>query len=254
MRIIDAHMHLGTNPKTKQYRVEDLVRDLAAAGACGAVCFAFPEDMYRTVDDAETRRQMNGYVRDAANTPGLTVYPFYFVAMDCQLPDDLDMYAGIKWHRHCDEPRYDYDSGSCREALLEIERRRLPMTLEEELANTQHIAESYPGIPLIIPHMGILNGGPEQMDVFFDRPDIYFDTGPAGGENTILRFLDRIGPERLVMGSDYSGCPLPFTHTPELERRKIESLGLSANEQQLILGGNIERILHNTSKPAKPAA
>ncbi len=248
MRVIDAHLHLGINPGTKQYTVEDLQRELADANADGAVCFAFPEDMYRSVDDPGIRARMNEYVRDANSLAGkFTVYPFYFAAMDYVLPDDLDAYVGIKWHRHPDEPRYNYDDSDCRKALQEIERRHLPMTLEEELEYTKHISDTYPGIPLIIPHEGRLNGGPDKMDVFFDRPDIYFDTGPAGAEQIILQFVEKIGAERLVMGSDYSGCALPFTNTPRTERTKIEGLGLSESEQSLILGENIERLLHHNS-------
>ena len=244
MRMIDAHLHLGNNPNTKQYDLADLRRDLVEAQAAGAVCFAFPEDMYRSVDDAEVRKRANAYVRDAdASLEGFVVYPFYFVAMDYYLPGDLDRYVGIKWHRHPDEPRYDYDDARCKEALREIERRRLPTTLEEEFECTRHIAEEYPGIPLIIPHMGRLNGGPDLMDAFFDRPDVYFDTGPAGGEDAIRRFLDEIGPERLILGSDYSGCRLPYTQRPKLEREKLEAMGLSDHEKRLIFAENIERLL-----------
>ena len=250
MRIIDAHLHLGINPNTKQYTVDDLSRELVDAGASGAVCFAFPEDMYRSVDDAEIRRRMNEYVRDADGLArDLTIYPFYFMAMDYLLPADLDAYVGIKWHRHSDEPRYNYDDPACKEALREIERRALPMTLEEEFHCTEHVAQTYPGIPLIIPHLGRLNGGPDRMDRFFDRQNIYFDTGPAGAEETILRFVEQIGPKRLVMGSDYSGCVPPFTHTPKLERAKIEGLGLSESEERLILGENIERLLAANGSP-----
>lgn len=120
------------------------------------------------------------------------------------------------------------------------------MTLEEEFDCTLHIAETYPGIPLIIPHLGRLNGGPDKMDVFFDRPNIFFDTGPAGGEDELLRFLEHIGPKRLIMGSDYSGCSPPFTNTTKLEREKIESLGLDEDVMRMILGANIERLLSAT--------
>ena len=244
MRVIDAHLHLGNNPGTKQYDLSELARDLGEAGAEGAVCFAFPEDMYRTVDDPEVRRRANEYVRDANdNLDGFTVYPFYFVGMDYFLPDDLDRYRGIKWHRHADEPRYDYEDPKCKAALREIERRHLPTTLEEEFECTCHIAKIYPGIPLIIPHMGDLNGGSERMDVFFDRRDVYFDTGPAGREEAIRRFLDAIGPERLLLGSDYSGCVPPWTHPTRREREKLEGLGLSEEEKRLIFAENIERLL-----------
>jgi predicted TIM-barrel fold metal-dependent hydrolase len=53
----------------------------------------------------------------------------------------------------------------------------------------------------------------------------------------IEKFIETIGPERVLFGSD-----IPFgTMKGELE--KILSLKISIKEKELLLGGNLERLI-----------
>ena len=240
MGIIDAHIHLGPNPQTKRYAVDECLRDLREAGADAAVVFAFPEDMYRLVDDPAARREANAYVLQAARAHPELI-PFHFVWNDFVIPANLDQYAGIKWHRHADEPRYDYQSTACAAALEATNALRLPVTLEEEFAETAAFIERNPELPVVIPHMGMLNGGYRRMEAFVERPNVHFDTAVAE-LHAIEWVLERVGPERVIFGSDVSGTAQPFFNFPRVELAKLEQLGLGVEERRLVLGANILRL------------
>ena len=62
MRIIDGHIHVGSNRLTKYYTLDEVWKELHTAEADGACIFAFPEDMYRSVNIAEARVKANKYV------------------------------------------------------------------------------------------------------------------------------------------------------------------------------------------------
>ncbi len=162
MRIIDEHIHVGNNRQTKYYTLREMRRDLGEAGADGACIFAFPEDMYRTVDSRESRIRANDYVLKASKA-SRNVYPFYFVWNDYLIPKNLDEYRGVKWHRHPDEPRYNYDDPRCFQILARIGELRLPVLLEEEFENTVLFVKRNPELKVIIPHVGRMNGGTERM-------------------------------------------------------------------------------------------
>jgi len=240
MRIIDAHVHLGDQPH-KAYTLDTLQADLREAGATGAVVFAFPEDMYRIVDSPESRTAANDHVLHAARgDPNL--YPFYFVWNDYLLPDTFDEFVGVKWHRHADEPRYDYDAPGCHAILERIRARKMPVTFEEEFDETVRFVERNPGLPVIIPHCGALNGGTDRMSVFFDTPDVYFDTAVAPLD--ALRWIvQNVPAERIIFGSDVSGTSMPFFNFPAVELAKVRQLGLGDREIALILAGNIDRLI-----------
>ena len=53
----------------------------------------------------------------------------------------------------------------------------------------------------------------------------------------IRRAVATIGAERVLFGSDGPGC------VPALEIEKVRLVGLSPEDEALVLGGNIKRIL-----------
>ena len=239
MRPIDAHVHLGN--LTKVYDLARLRRDLDEADCEGAVAFAFPEDMYRRADSREHRERANRYVLDCSKEDG-TLAPFYFLWNDFVLPEGLEEYRGIKWHRHADEPRYDYSVPDCERAIGAVRELMLPVVVEEEFEHTRELVERLAPSPVIIPHMGGLNGGTEKMDVFFDDPRVAFDTAVAPVEN-VRWVLEHVGPRRVVFGSDVSGTAEPFFNFPRVELAKLRKLGLSGTDMQLVCRTNIRRLL-----------
>jgi len=241
MRIIDSHVHVGRNRHTKYYGEDELWRDLKGADAQGAVIFAFPEDIYRISDSPESRLRANECVLGVADKhDGL--FPFYFVWNDFLVPEELGRYRGIKWHRHHDEPRYDYGDPRCTRFLEAIKGLGMPVLLEEGFEETEGFIEANPDLRVIIPHIGALNGGHDRMATFYDKGNVYFDTSvaPIGA---IEACLEAVGPERIIFGSDVSGTSTPFYNFPKVELDKIRSLGLAEGDLELVLSGNIERIL-----------
>ncbi len=242
MKIIDDHIHCGNNRRTKVFTLEDISENLRSAGADSAVIFAFPEDIYRIENSREWRIRANEYVLEVSKKAEETLFPFYFVWNDFLIPDNIDDYAGIKWHRHWDEPKYNYDAPECKKFLKIIYDLNLPVVLEEEYEYTLRFINENPDINVIIPHMGHLNGGYERMDIFFDKPNVYFDTGTASPE-AIKRVLYNVGSERVIFGSDVSGTSLPFYNYTKVELEKILKLGLDEHSLALILSENIERLI-----------
>lgn len=241
VRIIDSHVHVGCDEKTKYYSEEELWRDLKEAGAQGAVIFAFPEDIYRIVDSVESRLRANEYVLNVAEkSPDL--YPFYFVWNDYLIPENLDRYLGVKWHRHHNEPMYDYDDPKCKKFLKNIKKLEMPVLLEEEFKETKRFIDENPETIVIIPHMGALNGGYDRMQAFYEKKNVYFDTSTASIE-AIKKCLEAVGRERVIFGSDVSGTLEPFYNFPKVEIEKIRKLDLKKEDLELMLSGNIERII-----------
>lgn len=242
MRIIDAHIHCGENRLTKVFTLDDIYDDLEKAGAQGAVIFAFPEDIYRIENSAESRIKANQYILEVSKRAKYDLYPFYFVWNDFIIPDNIGDYAGIKWHRHWDEPRYDYNDPKCKKVLSVIKDLQLPVVLEEEYEFTVWFVKNNPEINIIIPHMGFFNGGYDKMVRFFEHPNVYFDTGVATLES-IKNVLNNVGPQRIIFGSDVSGTRLPFFNYTKVELDKVMKLELDEGSMSLILSGNIERLL-----------
>jgi predicted TIM-barrel fold metal-dependent hydrolase len=241
MKIIDAHVHIGNNPSTKYYTLKEIRRDLREAHAHGACLFAFPEDMYRMIDSATSRLAANEYVLKVSQISN-DYHPFYFVWNDYLIPENLNMFHGIKWHRHSDEPPYDYTLPKCKEILELITDLKLPVILEEEFEDTRRFIEKNSEINVIIPHMGQANGGYEKMVIFFENSNVYFDTAVAPLE-AIQYILDHVGPERVIFASDVSGTKLPFFNFPKVELQKLAKLNLDQDSYRLILAANIEKIL-----------
>ena len=241
MRIIDNHVHCGNNVY-KSFTPIEIKQNLDEAGAHGAVIFAFPEDMYRIEDSPEWRVKANDYVLKVSGSMEKTIYPFYFVWNDYIVPDNLDHYAGIKWHRHWDEPKYDYDDPGCHEMLKAIKALDLPVLIEEEYGNTVRFVRENPELKIIIPHMGGINGGCDKMDVFFGNPNVYFDTAVAK-LGDIKRILDSVGAERVIFGSDVSGTSEPFFNFTRVELAKVRQLELDEESMARILSRNMESLI-----------
>ncbi|UCH02024.1 MAG: amidohydrolase family protein [Candidatus Bathyarchaeota archaeon] len=270
MRLIDSHVHIGNNPKWapeainrylriglhwripkgyRYYPIEFLKSDLDKADIHGAVVFAFCEDVYRVEDSKEARVKANKYILEAAKTAKY-IYPFYFVWNDYIIPDNLQKYAGIKWHRHYDEPNYYYNDPKCYEILERIKELSMPVLIEDEYNETVQFVEQNSNLNIIIPHCGKRMWIPStnerllenfhRMEVFFKKPNVYFDTGgvdPGIPLEIITKVIKRVGPKRVIMGSD-----TPY-NTPKIELEKLLQLDLNEAEQECIFSSNIERLI-----------
>jgi predicted TIM-barrel fold metal-dependent hydrolase len=184
------------------------------------------------------RRAAHSYLLSLSD-PDFEIFPYFFVWNDFAYEDLGPEYVAVKWHRHANEPEYHYDAPRCREFLQAVRERGLPILLEETLRNTLFFIEQLlpAGVPLIIPHLGGLNGGYLALERagVFAHPQVYADTALASVWE-IEDYLGRYGSERLCFGSDY-----PFGH-PEGELDKILTLGLPEARLQAVLAGNFRRL------------
>ena len=241
--IIDCHLHTGVQHVNWDW---DHIRTLLLeAGISGAAPIAPVEDIYDRYDPEfcdspawqACRRRAHQYLL-ALQYPEIAIYPYFFVWNDFAYENLGPEFVAIKWHRHPDEPVYHYDDPRCREFLNAVRERNLPILLEESLENTLFFLEELAqDTPVIIPHLGGLNGGYVALDRagVWRRPQVFADTAVAALPE-IKDFIRRFGTDRLMFGSDY-----PFG-SPASELDKIFSLDLPDGQLQAILGDNFRRL------------
>jgi predicted TIM-barrel fold metal-dependent hydrolase len=243
-KIIDSHMHCGIQNSNLPF--EDIKRYLDSAGIQGACLFAPVEDIYDRYEYdfkdnfawVTCREHANHYVLDIQKT-NENFFAYYFVWNDFRKDELKKGYKAIKWHRHEHEPVYHYDDPLCEAFLQEVYRQALPIVLEESFDNTRYFIRRVKGrTPIIIPHMGGLNGGFTALfsSGMWDDETIYADTALASGRE-ISAFLDKYGSDRLLFGSDF-----PFG-TPGNELQEVIRLNLGKQDFENIVCHNILRLL-----------
>jgi hypothetical protein len=244
MHIIDSHIHCGVQNVRQPF---DEIRPLLERAGINSAClFAPVEDIYyrysnRFDDNRQWRRcreRAHVYLLNlAAEQDG--IYPYYFVWNDFNTEDLKKPFAGIKWHHHAGEPPYRYEDRRCAEMIEAICREKMPIVLEETFERTLWFVEQVCGrAPVIIPHLGLLNGGFGRLldSGVWEDESVYADTALAGPAEIGI-FLDRYGPRRLLFGSDY-----PFG-MPGSQLQQLKTMGIAENDLQMICGDNIRRIL-----------
>jgi len=241
--IIDSHMHCGVENVDQPF---ELIRSyLDRGGIDGACLFAPVEDIYDRYDFgfrdtpgwAACRQRANEYVLGLQQSEA-HVSGYYFVWNDFRKEELGKGYRGIKWHRHEYEPEYHYDEPECEAFLQEAYRLGLPVVLEESFENTLYFLKRVKGrIPVIIPHMGALNGGFAALfrAGVWDDDTVHADTALAGA-GEITRFIEKYGVDRLLFGSDF-----PFG-IPGQELAKIRLLKLSDGEWEKVVSGNVLKL------------
>ncbi|MGD8770188.1 MAG: amidohydrolase family protein [Desulfobacterales bacterium] len=244
--IIDAHVHCGIQDKFPPQSYDDYFSVISGSGIKAAVMFPPVMEIYDRYDPnfADTTQWKNR--RKAANeyllhveTPDLTVIPYFFIWNDFAVNQLTSQHKGIKWHRHSDEPVYYYDSPRCRQAVDEIRSRNMPVVLEEEFGNTvRFIEEIAKDVTVIIPHMGMLNGGYGAIKNhgLWSRPNVYADTALAS-VSEITDYIHEYGIDRIIFGSDF-----PFGD-PKRELQKIMDLQIPQEQKEIICRLNIQRLL-----------
>jgi hypothetical protein len=246
---IDSHVHCGrlSGPSFQDYLTQIERIPIKAAVVFSSVAEIYDRNDPNFRDTAEwqfRRKQVNEHILSLNNTDeDFKVFPFFFVWNDFSI-EQLKPFVGIKWHRHSDEPKYDYDSPGCNEFITNIQQRNLPVVLEEEFENTLlFINELAPDAIVVIPHCGLLNGGYDELceSGVWDKSNIYADTALAGPE-IIDDFISRYGHGKILFGSDF-----PFGN-PVSELRNILDLRISEQAKESILYSNIVRLLDQVER------
>lgn len=231
-RIVDSQCHwgpsmtLGSNVSTKK-----VLRHMKEAGVERAVIMPFPSTAAKSGEINVRLLNEAGRVKEFV--------PFFHIRDD--LFAATEGYFGSRWHRM----RSGRDMPSNYGVLEDPEVRNLidslagtgrPLILEEDLQFTKRFADMARTLPLIIPYLGMNGGDPiDFLDAFESRANVYFNTAMAGKE-TIARFIETMGPERVLFASN-----APFG-TMASEVSKILSLEIRDEDKQAVLGGNIRRL------------
>jgi len=244
MKIIDSHMHCGV--QNVDQPIELIKAYLNKGGIQGACLYAPVEDIYDRYDYnfkdnqfwMSCRQRANDYVLQIQET-NEDFHAYYFVWNDFKNEELARGYKGIKWHRHENEPVYHYDDPRCEGFLQEAYRLQLPIVFEETFRNTRYFVERVGGrTPIIIPHMGGLNGGFSALfrAGIWDHENVYADTALASSREMIV-FIEKYGIERLLFGSDF-----PFG-IPYNELLKVKALKLDETDFADVAGNNILRLI-----------
>lgn len=113
-------------------------------------------------------------------------------------------------------------------------------TGDEALALPEQVAEAARQVPeaqVILAHLGGYYHYEAAIQAGMELPNIFIDTSAIPYPWMIRKAVDKLGVERVLFASDGPGC------LPKLEVEKIYLAGLSTHEQEMIMYGNIERIL-----------
>ncbi len=235
MEIIDSHTHWGPSVTMgMEVTTEDLLQQSEQSGVNQIVIFPFPS--MALADEGINQR-----VLDEAKRIKKFI-PYYYIPESMKpIPEGKGFYGG-KWHwmrgvQDCSSNYQALEDPKLEEFIEASEGIDLPIVFEEELAFTEAFVRKTKSLKIIIPHLGMLGGNPVNfLQAFERRENVYFDTALAGSE-TVMKFIEKIGPERVLFGSD-----IPFgTMKPELE--KILSLPIEEDNKELILSCNLKRLI-----------
>ncbi|MFB6837714.1 amidohydrolase family protein [Streptomyces sp. NPDC056361] len=140
-------------------------------------------------------------------------------------------FVGIKVHRH--------DAPITREVCDAARYFRLPVLYDPmgEVAVAELLAEHYPDVPFVLPHLGSFaddwHAQLALVDHLVRHPNIHTDTSGVRRFDLLAEAVRRAGPEKVLFGSDG-----PWLH-PGVELAKVRALGLGAEEEGWVLSGNL---------------
>jgi len=238
--IIDCHCHAGmgdglTGPWDTRAPLDKYMPRAARAGINRTVLLAAFHSDYRLANREVARivasRPERFYAfafvhaeRDRGRVHSVvreTVHRFGFV--------------GIKVHRH--------DAKITRE-ICEVARSfRLPVLYDVmgEVSVCELLAQDYPDVNFIIPHMGSFaddwRAQLSLIDHLARHPNIYTDTAGVRRFDLLDQAVSRAGARKVLFGTDG-----PWLH-PGVELAKIHALRLPETEKNAILSHNFLRLI-----------
>jgi len=238
--IVDAHCHAGkgdglTGPWNTDAPIEPYLRRARAAGIEKTVIMA-PLDLNYSRANAAV-------ARIAARYPGRFIcFAFVHSRRDAGGIGEMVEHAvsrwsfsGIKVHR--------MDAPATRE-VCEVARKfrlRVLYDVVAEPYRMELLAPQYPGVNFIVPHLGSFaddwRAHVQVIDQLVRYPNVYTDTAGVRRFDYIVQAITRAGASKVLFGSDG-----PWLH-PGLELHKIKLLGLPADDEALVLGKNLYRLV-----------
>ncbi len=240
--VIDCHCHAGkgdfmTAPWNTDAPIEPYLRRASAAGISKTVVFAPFHSDY-----AEANAQVARII--AQHPARLIGFAFVHAARDAgrifsmvERAVKLWRFRGIKVH--------GYDALPSREVCEAARKFSIPILVDVvgRAEVVEMLAPQYPDVSFIIPHLGSFaddwRAQARIVDQLVRYPNIYTDTSGVRRFDYIVEAVKRAGAKKVLFGSDG-----PWLH-PGLELQKIKFLGLPRDQEALVLGGNLRRLIRS---------
>jgi predicted TIM-barrel fold metal-dependent hydrolase len=243
--IIDIHCHAGTGdgfrgPWDTEARIDRHLARARAAGIARTVVFPVFNSDYAAANARLARivranpRELIGFAsvnpaRDAGRARAM-------------IGRAVEVYGfrGVKVH--------GFDSFPNREVCEAVRHYGIPLLVDvvRKVAAVEMLAEQYPDVNFIIPHLGGFADDWMTHLAVIDQlcrfPNVYADTSGVRYWEALERAVKRAGPHKLLFGSDG-----PQLH-PAVELYKIKLLGLPPQQTAQITGGNAAGLLGLRSK------
>ncbi len=237
--ILDVHAHVGRPVyayRAAEFSSADLAARMSETGVSKCCVFSFYD------------KQDNEYV-EAAVRGRQDLIPFAFI--NPKRPDAATTlerlvttqgFRGLKLHPFADG--YHLNNFKIVDPLFEVcEQHRIPILchgLADNVYNTVYafaeMADRFRRVNLIMAHGGFMWSRAEAVRASKTRPNLYIETTcllPAG----IADGIDDIGAEKYIFGSD-----APWGDF-EVEILKIKKTARKDRDLELVLGGNLARLL-----------
>jgi len=244
--IIDGHCHAGRGdglhgPWDTEARIEPHLARARRAGIDRTVVFPVFSSDYGAANArlarivARHHRELIGYC---------AVHPVVDAGRVNRLVGRaVERYGfrGIKVHGHDALPR--------REVCEAARRWSLPLLVDVvgRVGLLEMLAEQYPDVPLIVPHLGTFADDWAVQLHLIDQlrrfPNLYADTSGVRYFDLLVRAIRTAGPGKLIFGSDG-----PYLH-PAVELCKVRMLRLRPADEALVVGGTLARLLSLTAGP-----
>ncbi len=237
--IIDSHCHAGkgdglTGPWDTNAKLDRYLRRASKAGIMRTVLFPAFHSNYREANRkiaeivASNPQRFYGYAmvhpeRDAGR-----------IALMVREVVEGYRFCGIKVHRH--------DARITREICEVARAYALPILYDVmgETSVVELLAAEYTDVNFIIPHLGSFaddwRAHMALIDQLVRHGNIYTDSSGIRRFDFLVEAVRRAGPGKVLFGTDG-----PWLH-PGLELAKVQMLGLSQTDEELILGGNFLRL------------
>ena len=229
MRIIDMHAHVDVCPPLNWYDTADKLIKLMDEAGPDNTC---AERLWKSIEPYKERFMM--FIR---------MDPWF--GQDCIdfLHDACEKYPirGVKLHpaHYTLHPYGDLTVDLCREAgklglpvLFHCgdEMMCLPLQIGE-------LAKKCPDTTIILAHMGGFAHNRDAIEIAKTCPNVYIDTSEVPLCKEIKWFVNELGSERVIFGTDAPCCD------PLVELKKVQLSGLTEEELEYVLYKNAVRIM-----------
>ena len=238
--IIDCHCHAGkgdllTGPWDTNAPIEPYLRRARAAGIDKTIVFAAFHSDYSVANE--------GVARIIRRFPDrLLGFAFVHPRRDAGRIFQMVRRAVSEWSFRGIKA-HGYEAMATREVCETARAFRIPLLVDVvgKAETVDLLATEYPDVNFIIPHFGSFKDDWQAQQRVVDQliryPNVYADTSGIRRFDYIVQAIERGGVRKILFGSDG-----PWLH-PALELHKIRLLGLKPDQEALITGGNVMRLI-----------